>query len=140
VKTKNANPSTPFQPILSFIDLCVLVGSSLSTTGMHLNDVVCYSLHFLEIRLVYMLTVHMQCEESQLIHTLSCSYILTSLTIKIRSNRERIVVCRSMLSCAVWWTGNNHLLNDYPDQSIICASLKYGNRTHDSNFTYIDLP
>jgi hypothetical protein len=38
--------------ILNWFDSkTLLVGSSLSTTGMHLNDVVCYSLHFLEVRL-----------------------------------------------------------------------------------------
>ena len=47
MKQKNANTTTPFQPILSFVDLCVLVGISLGTTGMHLNDMVCYSLQFL---------------------------------------------------------------------------------------------
>lgn len=34
-------------------------------------------------------------------NTLSWEYFLMSLTMKIRSNLERIVVCKSMLSCAV---------------------------------------
>ena len=40
---RKARRTTPFQPIFSFICFCVL-GWSSSTTGMHLDNVACYSL------------------------------------------------------------------------------------------------
>jgi hypothetical protein len=115
-KQKNANPATPFQPVFSFIDLGVLVGSSLSTTGMHLNDVVCYSLHFLEVRLALQVKSTYAMWKKPIV-----SYLILLIHSDIFNNKDKIKSRKdsclqiNVILCSLM-NRKQPFIKDYPDQ------------------------